>query len=1075
MLYFYTSNRLEKLLTALANILREQPLPPLQKEIIVVQSKGMERWLALELSKQLGIWANADYPFPRDMTQRLFHESLSNVPDVSDFDPNVLGWTILRLLPSLLENEDFSELKNYLSDHGTNDLKYYQLAHKIADVFDQYVIYRPDWIDNWKNNEHLSDWQAKLWHIIQQDISNRHSQSTHRAALQKQFVQAVKNNDIKHFPPRLIIFGISALPPFYMDVFQALSQKGEVYFFVLNPCQEYWYDIVPNKAISKINEKAPEKAALEHYEVKNSLLASLGTIGKEFLTLFQNLNIDLKEYELFEESCEENLLSFLQNDILNLTESRQTKTVSSNDHSLQIHSCHSKMREIEVLHDQLLDLFEKNPNLMPSDVLVMATDIESYAPLIQAVFETISNKQHRLPFSIADRRRQDESHLIEAFLKGLNLPDSRLTVSQVMSLLENETIRAKFNLSHHDITLIERWLKQARVRWGKDEQSRTALDLPPFFENSWVFGKARLLLGYALPANEQRLFENILPVDEMEGNETEVYGRFLDFIETLFEFCEKLNQPHLPLQWCELLQDFFKTFFENADNLRDNQIIQNAIFSLKQATQKSSFNQEITLNIVRHWIKETLAKNIQTAGFMTGNITFCALMPMRSIPFKVVVLLGMNAQDYPRAHHTPSFDLINKKEDRFRAGDRSRRHDDRYLFLEAILSARQCLYFSYIGQSIQDNSEIPPSVLLNQLLDYIKQNFKFSNAESLIIKHPLQPFSKRYFQKNSHLFSYAEDYFEVIKHTRATNAQPFFESPLPALEQSWRETTLEQLIQFYKNPCAYLLKKRLGVYFEDQTTLIENTEPFDVEGLDKYNLQQKLLHRQLSGANNQAFFPIIKASGLLPPEQVGERIYEILNQDIAAFVVELTKQFDNQPSEPFVKELFLGEFKLDGEIRDVYPSGFIQYRYAELKAKDYLSAWIKHLFLNSYQLSSSWLIGLKGGKYKCYEYRATDHIETAKMYLQILLNYYWEGLHFPLAFLPDISFKYTEELQNNKSPNKALASAQTTWEDEGAHDLSENNNPYYQHCFKNRALFDEIFVEISQAIYSPLHQHKKDK
>jgi exodeoxyribonuclease V gamma subunit len=1079
MLHFYTSNRLEKLLSALANVIQANPLPPLQTEIVVVQSKGMERWLALELSKQLGVWANASYPFPREMIQQLFKDGLSYLPEVSDFDPNILGWTILRLLPELLEDQAFNELNNYLLNSDFSDLKQYQLSHKIADVLDQYIVYRSDWIESWENAEQLPHWQAKLWQLIQQDIKNRYPQHLHRAALQKHFIQAIENNTLKKHPSRLIIFGISALPPFYMDVFQAISQKCDIHFFILNPCQEYWYRILSEKEISKINTKALEKAESQHHEVGNSLLASLGKIGGEFLDTFYNLKIESEPHEFFEEPNENTLLSFLQNDIFNLKETRRTKTISNEDRSIQIHSCHSKMREIEVLYDQLLDLFEKNPHLMPSDILVMAPDIDSYAPLIQAVFETVSdsNKQHRLPFSIADRRRQDESHLIEAFIKGLSLPDSRMTVAQVMSLLESETVRNKFKISQHDITLIERWLKQAKIRWGINEHSRTALDLPAFIENSWAFGKARLLLGYALPANEKRLFENILPVDEMEGNETEVFGLFLDYIEQLFEFCEKLNQPHLPTQWYELLQEFFKIFFEDPENLRDNQLIQSAIFSLKQATFKADFKQEISLMITRSWIKEHLAKNLQTAGFMTGNITFCALMPMRSIPFKVVVLLGMNAQDYPRAHHTPSFDLINKKEDRFRAGDRSRRDDDRYLFLEAILSARQLLYFSYIGQSIQDNSEIPPSVLLNQLLDYLDQNFKLENEqplqEYLTTKHPLQPFSKRYFTGENGLFSYAQDYFEAVQNTSINNAQTFFEKPLPEPEESWRKISLEQLIRFYRNPCAYLLKNRLGISFEDQTILAENTEPFNVEGLEKYNLQQNLLKRHLEHIDHKNLFEITKASGILPPEQIGKQLYESLSGDVAEFAMQLIEKFDNKkPKQASAKDLKINGFELHGEMRDIYPQGFIQYRYAELKAKDYLSAWIKHLFLNTYELSSSWLIGLEDKKYKCYEFKSLLSHEIAQDHLKIFLVNYWKGLSFPLSFLPHYSFEYTSTLKN-KSPNEALEKVQTTWENENRNEFDESNDPYILQCFKNKEIFDRTFVKISEEIYLPLHEHKK--
>lgn len=1079
MLYLYTSNRLEKLLSALASVIKINPLPPLKSEIIVVQSKGMERWLALELSKKLGILANVRYPFPREMIQQLFKDGLSYRPDVSDFDPNILGWTIMRLLPELLKDQTFNELNNYLSVDDINDLKLYQLAHKIADVFDQYVIYRPDWIEMWERGEKLSwhsQWQFKLWQLIQQDIKTRNPQHLHRAALQKHFIQAVEKNELKKYPERLIIFGISALPPFYMNIFEAISQKCDLHFFILNPCQEYWFDIVSDKKVSKLDTKSLGKAEQEHYEVKNSLLASLGKIGGEFLDFFYTLKVDSELHELFEEPNDNTLLSSLQNDIFNLKQTLQEKTISRTDRSIQIHSCHSKMREIEVLHDQLLDLFEKNPHLTPSDVLVMATDIDSYAPLIQAVFERVSedSKQPHLPFSIADRRRQDESHVIEAFIKGLSLPDSRMTVAQVMSLLESETVRNKFNLSQSELPVIERWLKQANIRWGIDEHSRTTLELPEFIENSWKFGKARLLLGYALPARKQRLFENILPVDEIEGNETEILGRFLDYLEQLFKICEELNQLHTPSQWYELLQNFFQTFFEDPENLRDNQLIENAIFSLKQTTSKAAFDQEISLRIIRSWIKEQLAKNLQTAGFMTGNITFCALMPMRSIPFKVVALLGMNAQDYPRAHHTPSFDLMNSQEDQFRAGDRSRREDDRYLFLEAILSARELLYFSYVGQSIQDNSEIPPSVLLDQLLDYIEQNFKSETDEPLskmlITKHPLQPFSKRYFTGEKKLFSYNQDYFDAVQQMTKKDTHFFFKKPLPEPEESWRKITLDQLIHFYRNPCAYLLKNRLGIDFEDQTILLENTEPFNVEGLDKYQLQQELLEKHLNYTDKDNVFELTKASGILPPEQIGKQIYDSLNDKVAEFAMQLLRKIDNKEPKPEItKDFKWGSFELSGEICNVYPFGFLQYRYAELKAKDFLSAWIKHLFLNTYVLSSSWLIGLERGKYKCHEFKPLNQ-EMAKQYLGELLKYYWEGLSFPLAFLTEFSFKYIKDLQK-KSRDEAINNVQMNWENNERNEFEENNDPYYLLCFKNREIFNEDFEQLSRTIYEPLFKH----
>ena len=430
-LRLFTGNRLELLAKALANILETPPASPFEGEIIVVQSKGMERWLSMQLASHFGVCANCRFPFFNAFVYEVFQSVLPDLPDFSIFDPKYVTWRIMNLLPNHLEEAAFASLKHYL-DGSLWSLKQLQLCRCIAETFDQYILYRPDMIARWEAGEE-GHWQAVVWRDLSKGLEQRH-----RAALGRTVMEKIRTAAPGSFglPQRVSIFGISYFPPFHLQIFEGLSRQTEVNLFLLNPCREYWGDIASERDIRRLapGRKTPELSPEDlHLERGNPLLASMGTMGKEFFDLLASFSYD--ETTFFHDPGDSTRLACIQSDILNLRDRgehpNEMRPVSEADRSILIHSCHSPMRELEVLYDHLLEMFERDSNLLPKDILVMAPEIETYAPFVQAVFDAPEDERKRIPYSIADRSMRKESQDVDAFLAMLDLWGERLTAPQV--------------------------------------------------------------------------------------------------------------------------------------------------------------------------------------------------------------------------------------------------------------------------------------------------------------------------------------------------------------------------------------------------------------------------------------------------------------------------------------------------------------------------------------------------------------------------------------------------------------------------------------------------------------------
>jgi len=1098
-LYIYTSNRLEILAEQLARIVRAPLRSPLAPEHIVVQSRGMERWISMRLAEINGISANCNFPFPNVFLESICKIVEPDLPEVSPFEPSILTFRLMRMIPNCLNSNGFEELQSYLA--GDNrQLKLYQLAGKIADLFDQYLVFRPElifaWEDGKKENKSPQLWQSRLWRELVAEIGNRH-----RARMRRTLFQRIGQSklDPASLPTRVSIFGISYLPLFHLQAYAELSRLMEINFFILNPCREYWSDIVSDREISltrRKSDKIAENIEWYHLDRGNRLLASMGTQGRHFFDLIAGLDCPIHEH--FQEPEGNGILARLQSDILNL---RDRGTEGGNgieipeyrsgvagtvgfmaeeiNKSLQIHVCHSPMREIEILHDNLLALLEADAQLSPRDIIVMTPDIETYAPFVHAVFDAQTDETLRIPFSIADQSHRRENRTIDGFLALLDMAGSRFEAPRVLRLLEYSEIRAKFDLEESDLKIIERWINETHIRWGIDEGSRVEAGLPGYSENTWRAGLDRLILGYAMPGESRTTFNGILPYDDVEGGEVQILGRFATFIERLFAWSERLSQPRRLSAWQVALSALIDQFLQPDDSTeREIQYLRQKLEELGDKETSADFREAVELEIVKSYLKSNLAKHNFGSGFLTGGITFCAMLPLRSIPFKVICLIGLNNDAFPREHQPLNFDLMAQHP---RAGDRSRRNDDKYLFLESIISARKTFYVSYVGQSIQDNSVLPPSVLVSELLDTIEQGFATGNfpiLDQLVTRHRLQPFSDAYFREDSGLFSYSSENM-LAGSGKDDNRQSvdFFQRKLPLTEaelEKWSQVDLDSLSWFFRNPARYLVQKRLGMVLEDDPYLPDERETFNLQPLARYLIGQNLLKRRLSGVALQDYRVVQKATGQLPPERVGDHYYSEMSIEVQNFTRQIDKYVTARALEPVDVDFETAGIKISGRLGPLAEFGCVRFRYGRQRADDLLISWIEHLVYCHTAptdfVKSTYLIC----KDRAVQFEPlTDSLPL----LTVLLGLYRRGLESPLHFFPQSSFEYAEKVLVKSIPEPtALTQVKKKWigHGYGKNFNPESPNPYYDLCFRQSDPFNEQFRQIAIMVYEPLLDHCRD-
>lgn len=899
------SHRLEDLTEVAVSLMQQYPLAPLEQETVLVQSNGIAQWLKINVANHLGIAAMLQVTLPARFVwqayRAVFNASHTDIPRTSPFDKERLLWRVMRILPAQLAADSdgsYAPLAQYLQRSGQAGAtpaptaaeaqrKLYQLSARIADLFDQYLNYRADWLDSWSRGRPQLDhqqqpvpdterWQPKLWQALVEDIGIEQFW-TNRAELHREFVKqarALKQRPAQ-LPQRILVFGISSLPQQTLEVLDALKGFTQIVLCVHNPCQHYWANIVDGKeALRSMLQHAERRHALkpnmqeeiaedELHEFAHPLLAAWGKQGRDYIhlldlydeTLQKQADFSSVKFELFDEQAPQNLLQQLQNDILHLRPLAETQTQwptpEPGDHSIAFHSCHSVQREVEVLHDQLLAAFAADPQLRPRDVMVMVPDVNQYAAHVDAVFGRYDRQDKRyIPYTLADQGARHQQPLLVALELLLSIDEARLTCTDMMSLLMVPALQQRFALDETELQQLQPWLQAAGARWGLDAAQRAPFGMPADCgTNSWLFALQRMLHGYAAGpalADNQPRWHGIEPYDEVAGLAAAAVGKFADFIDALIQWWQRACEPASMTSWSaraeQLLYDFFVAS-NDAEQVLLAQVSQQ-LSSLAELVAESDFNDALSLPIFREaWLSRLDQPSLQQR-FLVGSVNVATLMPMRAIPFKHIYVLGMNEGAYPRQQTRVDFDLMRAH---YRPGDRSRRDDDRYLFLEALLSAREKFYVSWLGHSAQDNSEWPPSVLVAQLREHLAAGWGGSSVaeqqdwlKHLTRQHYLQPFHPGYFNATSPAFSYAHEW--LAAHSNDSVSQPL--EPLPSWQLEPGEllnVSAQELANFMRDMAEPFFTKRLETRFYDAAEAAPDSETFALDGLSGWQFKQQLL------------------------------------------------------------------------------------------------------------------------------------------------------------------------------------------------------------------------------------------
>jgi len=916
LLALYPSNKLEHLSFLLTTLLRQQPLGVFTPETILVESPGMQHWVSMQLANEQGVAMNIDYPLPVRFMWNTARTVLGHdkVPKQSPYRREVLTWRIDNILQdgSLMQSEAFEQVNRYWQSAGSEQeqgLQRLQLATALADVYEQYLLYRPDWLFKWENNEravfdNMEVWQSEIWRVLAKQ------QPLHPARLHQMTLEALEAGHVpNNLPKRVIVFAINTMAPQLISFFDALAEHIDIHIFHLNPSVNYWGE-------AKSSSEQARQLRLEGLQKwmeddqSNPLLGNLGKQGRELFNLLTELDtfeISAFDSPVFDDESENDgatehkreLLDFIHNDILQAAHPQPIAAhLKSSDDSVTVMCTHSALREVQVLHDHLLHWLSQDKTRTPSDILVMCPAIENYAPFVDAVFHRVGTKllagigQVRLPCTIADRSPMDAEPLIAAFMALLQLPDSRFGVSDILDYLQLDSVQKRFSISQDDIEQMVVWLKQAHIHWGLNSAHKTAVSEGVSLDDtySWWWGIRRLLMGMLAPDSE-RIISDMLTIPDVEGQNALTLGKLIEVVALLGEFAQELTMPRTPAQWSKALIALRDAcFMPTKDQQQSWDLIAKVAADLAARCEEAEYEHELTLRQVRDLLLNRFSSPDAGNHFMTGQVTVCSMLPMRSIPFKKVCILGLNDSEFPRKSSPLGLDLMANSGRR--VGDRSRRLEDRYLFLEAIISTRESLYLSYQGNDVTNNSERQPSLVLAEFMDMLENSYNVA-LSTYSVHAPLHPFSEEGFA--GLLPSYETGWLRLAdalqqtkglaKHTSALNTATDIEALNEGKAENQTEQSTQdkadkatlgyasastnnakavaiagakagekadeqpealsveelrlsgaQIARAFRDPLEHFSVQRLGVNLSQSFTLLENSEPFETNALLRYQV-----------------------------------------------------------------------------------------------------------------------------------------------------------------------------------------------------------------------------------------------
>ena len=954
------SNRLETLAAQLAAAMRAAPVSPLAAERIVVPHPLLGRWLRLQLAAELGIAAQLTMELPAEFAWSVMRAAVPNLPATQPFGPRALRWRLFGVLEDW-QGED--PLRRYLADGDPR--KRFELADRLAGFYDRCLLYRGDWIRAWEAGE-APHWQARLWQAVCAGAPRPahwiDAVDAYRAVPKAQqggqlaLPLPTPDDDQRGERPRVSFFGVAALSPSYLQMLRAVTASWEVRLYVSSPCAEYWADAAGRSG------RQPGVAPADQATAGNELLAAWGRPAREMQHLLAaELGVGAP-VETYDSPEGRTRLAAVQRDIvdLRLAAGAAAADAPAPDASLQIHACHSAMREAEVLHDRLLGLLDAQDDLEAADILVLTPDLDEHAPAIEAVFGAAG----QIPFHIGRQRRRAGA-AVRALMDLLALPGSRYGIGTVLAPLACGAVQRRFGIAEEDLPPLRGALARAGVCWGIDADHVAAQGLPGVGSHTWRHGLRRLLLGYALAEQPSGpgapLFAGVAPCelspwgDEADPGAYEGLGRLTDYCELAFDLDRWKDLTLAPGEWAAQLRTLLSRFFDASDQADDDGSLETAgeLVDEFAAETEAAGTGVVPFRVLRDALAARAAEATRGLARLADGVAVARLAFGEVLPAQVVAVLGMNDAVFPRRAPSATFDLVAAEP---RRGDRDRRDEDRYAFLDALLAARRCLLVSYVGRDLHENATLPPSAVVAEFLDYLRA--RFPRQPPAPCQHPLQPFSSRYFPADpgagaAALFSYSAPMAAAATALGASPAPPDrFAAALAGASAAVPASTaatvrLTDLMRFAIAPVAYFMTRRLGMAQPRRRDLQAEDEPLEAQGLTAWQLRRDLLALALGDLPGPKEAEVLRARGLLPNGNLGAVAHQRLRRQVADLVRALAPYAAHREAPPQDVEVAVGGVRLLGTVQRFHAPAreLLWFRAGAIRPQDRIAAWLQTLAL----------------------------------------------------------------------------------------------------------------------------------
>ncbi|MCG7610708.1 MULTISPECIES: exodeoxyribonuclease V subunit gamma [Mycobacterium] len=946
--HLHRAERTDLLADGLAGLLSHPPADPFAQELVLVPAKGVERWLSQRLANRLGVCAAVEFRNPRSLIAEL-----TGTADEDPWSADAMAWPLLAVIDENLDQPWCEPVATHLGHFETGDEyelrqgRRYAVARRLAGLFASYARQRPQLLVDWADLPADLAWQKPLWQALVERIDAEPPHLRHAKTLAR---LADSPSDL---PERLSLFGHTRLPVTEIELLIALATHHDLHLWLPHPSDDLWQSLAAHTG------PLPRREDNSHRDVGHPLLA---TLGRDLRELQRGLPATDSDEYLSGADHPDTVLGWLQSDIAANAVRPAGRVPRREDRSVQVHSCHGPARQIEVLREVLLGLLADDPSLEPRDILVMCPDIETYAPLITAGFGlgdvvpsprgahfTIgAHPAHKLRVRLADRALVQTNPLLSVAASMLELAGGRATASEVLNLAESDPVRARFGFTDDDLEAITAWVREANIRWGFDQEHRSPYGVE-FLHNTWRFGIDRVLAGVAMSDDSHAWLGTTLPLDDVSSNRVELAGRFAEFVERLREAADQLSGVRPLGEWLSALSAGIEALAHSDEDWPAAQV-QREFAEVTEAAGAGTT--PMRLSDIRALLDRRLAGRPTRANFRTGTLTVCTMVPMRSVPHRVVCLVGLDDGVFPRLGAVDGDDVLARDP---RTGERDIRSEDRQLLLDAIGAATQTLVVTYTGANEYSGQARPPAVPLAELLDTLK--ITAEQPVDVVTAHPLQPFDIRNVTPGALLpegpFTFDPTALTAAQASAGQRAERprFFDQRLPAPPAG--DVALEDLVTFFKDPVKGFFRA-LEYTLPWDVDGVSDEMPVDIDALEEWTVGDRMLGDILRGMTPADAQQAEWRRGTLPPGQLGWRRAIALRDRCALLAAEALRHRSADP-QAYDVDIDLGAGRrLTGTVSPVFGEHLVSVTYSKLDGKHLLQNWIPLLALAAGHPDRDW-------------------------------------------------------------------------------------------------------------------------